>query len=165
MENDLAKQIFNGQFKFKLNQEVRHKGDSKNGMSSDMGLLVIERTLQEDQDDDGNVHYNRNYICRMIRFSGSGDLGRFKESELLNMTEFNEKSLKQETEREEMRADMYALQKEIFTSFAVKRNTRIYLKNADGTVDKTNVYVVTGFSRSDEGTFLSIRMEAGEGKT
>lgn len=38
MENVTAKQLFNEQFKFALNLEVRHKGDNKHGMSSDMGL-------------------------------------------------------------------------------------------------------------------------------
>lgn len=164
MENLAAKQLFNEQFKFALNLEVRHKGDNKHGMSSDMGLLILRRNLEENSDDDGNIHFTRNYICRMIRFSGSGDLAQFKESELMTISEYNERAVKEDQEREEMRNDMYATRQEIFKSFGVQRGTEVYLKNGES-IDKSNVYKVTGFSRSKEETILILRKEAGEGKT
>lgn len=164
MENVTAKQLFNEQFKFALNLEVRHKGDNKHGMSSDMGLLVLRRVLEENSDDDGNVHFTRNYICRMIRFSGSGDLAQFKESELMTIEEYNRRAVEEEQQREDMRNDMYATKQEVFNSFGVKRGTEVYLKNGD-TVDKENIYKVTGFSMNKEETILILRKEAGEGKT
>jgi|JI10StandDraft_1071094.scaffolds.fasta_scaffold21316_13 hypothetical protein len=164
MENVKAKDLFNTQFKFSLNEEVRHKGDNKHGMSSDMGLLILRRILEENSDDDNNVHFTRNYICRMIRFSGSGDLAQFKESELLTVKEYNERAVKDEQEREYMRNDIYNVTKEIFDSFGVKRSTEIYLKNGE-IIDKENVYKVTGFKQDGDGTMLIARMVAGEGKT
>ena len=167
-ENVKAQELFNEQFKFNLNQEVRHKGDNKNAMSSDMGLLVLRRSLEENSDDDGNVHYTRNYICRMIRFSGSGDLAQFKESELLTMEEYNKMTIKAEQEREDMRNEMYATKQEIFKSFGVNRGTEVYIKRIEGekaVVDKSSIYKVTGFSRSKDETLLHLRKEAGEGRT
>ncbi len=164
MENTEAKQLFNQQFKFALNLEVRHKGDNKHGMSSDMGLLVLRRVLDENSDDDGNVHFTRNYICRMIRFSGSGDLAQFKESELMTIEEYNKRAVEEEQQREDMRNDMHTTKQEVFNSFGVQRGTEVYLKKGD-VLDKGNIYKVTGFFRSKEETVLLLRKEAGEGKT
>lgn len=162
--NVKAQELFNEQFKFKLNQEVRHKGDNKNGNSSDMGLLILQRHLEEECDDDGNSHFVRNYVCRMIRFSGSGDLAKFKESELMTITDYNIRAIKDEQEREEMRNEMYNSQKEIFDSFGVKRGTEVYLKNGDN-VDKENIYKVSGYSTDKNETLLHLRKALGEGKT
>ncbi len=133
-------------------------------MSSDMGLLVLQRFLIENADDDGNSHFTRNYNCRMIKFSGSGDVANFKESELMTMHDYNQRSVELQQEREEMRNNMYTITKEIFDSFGVKRNTQVYLKNGD-VVDKANIYKVTGYARNSQETILLLRQEAGEGKT
>lgn len=166
MENTKAKELFDSQFKFKINDDVRHKGDSKgDSFSSDLGLLVLSRTLEEAADDDGNCHYLRIYVCRMIKFSGSGDLARFKESELMTMEEYNRKKIYDEQQREDMRNQMYASKKAIFASFGVQKGTEVYLK-INEIVDKTKVYAVSGYSTGkDDGTYLILRMEAGEGKT
>lgn len=145
MENTKAKELFDSQFKFMINQEVRHKGDTKNGHSSDMGLLVLSRFLAEDVDDDGNTHFHKHYQCRMIRFSGSGDTQNFIEKELLSMKEYNEKMIDQEDERNWMRQQMKDTGESIFALFGVKRYTEVYLKK-DGVVDKTATYKVTGWS-------------------
>lgn len=156
--------LFNKQFKFSINQELRHKGDSKGSFQSDMGLLVLERHLIEECDDDGNVQFTRNYVCRMIRFSGSGDIARFKESELMSIYDFNKKVVQEEQEREDMRNEAYAVKQEVFKSFGVNRGTEVYLKNGD-VVDTASIYKVTGFSRSNDETLLILRKEAGEGRT
>lgn len=162
MEN--LKEIFAQQFKFNLNQEVRHKGDNKHGMHSDMGLLVLRRTLEEHSDDDGNTHFTRNYICRMIRFSGSGDLAQFKESELLSIEDYNKKVVKEQAEREEMQHHMYQIKKEIYKSFGVEKDTEVYLiKN--GGVDISKTYRVSGYQQDQQGTVLHLREVGGEGST
>jgi hypothetical protein len=120
-----------------------------------MGLLVLRRTLEENADDDGNTHFTRNYICRMIRFSGSGDLAQFKESELMDMNEYTKRGVELEREREEMRNEMYATEQEIYTSFGVKRGTQVYIKDHTGEFDKENIYKVSGYSTSKEETLLS----------
>lgn len=155
-------QLFNSKFKFRLNQEVRHRGDSKHGFSNDMGLLILRRQLEEASDDDGNVHYTRNYVCRMIKFSGSGDMALFRENELMSIQEYNQKAVEDEVERDEMRREMHAVKDEIFKSFGVARGMEVYLKKG-GEVDKTIVYKVSGFERDEKGTRLSLRREAGEG--
>lgn len=162
--NVKAQELFNEQFKFKINQEVRHKGDNKNGGHSDMGLLVLKRLLEEECDDDGNSHFVRNYVCRMIRFSGSGDLARFKESELMTITDYNIRAIEDEREREEMRNQMYNTEKEVFDSFGVKRGTEVHLANGNN-VDKENIYKVSGFSTDKYETLLHLRKVIGEGKT
>ena len=165
MENTKAKELFETQFKFKLGEPVRHKGDNKHGMSADMGLLILSRQLEECADDDGNSHYNRIYFCRLIKFSGSGSIASFKESELITVEEYNKQAVQEEERRDDMRNQMYSTKKAIFASFGVQRGTEVYLK-IDGIADKTKVYAVSGYSTGpEEGTLLSLRMEAGEGKT
>lgn len=154
--------LFNDLFKFELNQEVRHKGDSKNGYSADMGLLVLERELHEYKDDYNNTSFTNQYICRMIRFSGSGDLARFKESELMTMAEFEQRAVEQEQFRNEARERMHLSKKAIYNSFGVKNGSSVYLIK-DGKTDTTNVYTVSGFSASSEGTFLKLTWESGTG--
>lgn len=174
MENTTAKQLFNEQFKFNINQEVRHRGDSKKDfLTNDLGLLILQRVLIETADDDGNVHYTRQYICRMIRFSGSGDIAQFKESELMSIQEFTEKSIKDEQEREDMRNTANELKDEIFCSFGVVRNTSVRLteltkpdpssQDQQPKLKDSREYKVKGFVRSQEGTFLVLRTVAGEG--
>jgi hypothetical protein len=164
MENTELQKIFDTQFQFPINQEVRHRGDNKSGMSSDMGLFILRRTLEENSDDYGNIHYTKNYICRMIRFSGSGDLAQFKESELMSIEDFNKRAVQEEQQREDMRNDMYTETQNIFKSFGVRRSTEVYLKNGDS-VDKSNIYKVSGFSTNKECTLLHLRRALGEGKT
>jgi hypothetical protein len=164
MKNTKAIELFNEQFKFKLTESVRHKGDSKNHMSADMGLLITSRRLEEQADDDGNVNFTRIYICRMIRFGGSGDMAAFKESELMTIDEYNKLSVEEEQRREEMRNQMYATTKEIFDSFGVKRGSSVYLKNGD-IIDKSLIFKVTGYSQNSKETLLHLRIEAGEGRT
>ena len=159
-----AKQLFNDHFKFSLGEEARHKGDGKNGYNSDMGLLIIQRKLLETQDDDGGSHFTREYVCRMIRFGGSGDLALFRETELLSMTEYNKKVVEQEEERQDMRNHQQEVKKAIFSSFGVERGTEVHLKK-EGVVDTTKIYKVSGFETSEkEGTKLRLRIEAGEGR-
>lgn len=151
MENKEVAKLFADSFKFAINQDVRHKGDNKHGHSNDLGLLVLKRQIEETEDDNGNVYYKRQYVCRMIRFSGSGDLALFKEAELMSVSEYNERVIKEEEEREEMRNNAHFTNKAIFGFFGVHRDTHVYLKSPDGTVDKTEEYRVTGFSSTKEG--------------
>lgn len=173
MENKTAMQLFNEQFKFSLNQEVRHKGDSKIGLGNgnDMGLLVLVRELEESSDDDGNVHYSRYYICRMIRYSGSGDIAKFKESELMSIQEYTLKQIQDAQQHEDILNNTKMMTQEIFDSFGVRRFTKVTLKHD---ADKykhmqippepdTHPYTVTGFLRNEEGTFLRLRRIAGAG--
>lgn len=164
MTNTSAKELFESQFKFNLNQELRHKGDNKHGMSSDMGLLVLRRSIEENADDDGNVNYTRYYVCRMIRFSGSGDLAQFKESELLSISDYNRKVSEEEEERNQMRNEMHWVKSEVMASFGVSMETEVYLK-VDGQADKTRTYKVSGYRQDATGTFLKLRLVAGQGRT
>ncbi len=155
-------ELFNKLFKFEINQEVRHRGDSKSGYAADMGLLVLERDLHEHKDDDGNTSFSRQYICRMIRFSGSGDLARFKESELMSIDEFNERAVEQEEFRNEARERMHRSKKAIYNSFGVKNGTSVYLVK-DGQADSSNIYCVSGFKSDSEGIVLKLTWESGAG--
>jgi hypothetical protein len=155
-----TEELFNALFKFDVNQEIRHKGDSKSHVA-DMGLLILSRQLLESADDEGNKIYERSYLCRMVRFSGSGDVGRFKESELLTIEEYDKESLEKEHKRNQMREDLRQTEKDIFSLFKVSRGDAIQLKK-EGEVDKSATYRVNGFRRSkEEGSFITLRKVAG----
>jgi len=158
------KEIFDQSFKFKVNDSVRHKGDNKNGLHSDMGLLILKRIMEESKDDDDGVHFNRIYHCRMIRYSNSGDIQAFKESELLSISEYNDVVLREEEDRERKRAIMYETKNEIFKSFGVERGSEVLLIK-DGEVDESIIYKVTGYKADKNGTELHLRIEAGEGRS
>lgn len=155
------KELFDSKFKFKINQELRHKGDSKHSFSADMGLLVLERHIEEVQDDDGNRIFRRCYICRLIRFSGSGDLARFAEQELIDLEEHNKKSAERESMMEETRRSFKLLKDKVFKNLGIKRGAKIYLKK-DGKLDKTSVYTVDGCS--SKGDIFKVNVSNDEGK-
>lgn len=140
-----VKQIFNELFKFKNNQPLRHKGDNKSSHSTDMGLLAIHRLIVEDVDEDGNQKFEKLYHCRVVRFSGSGEVMQFKERELLSMEEYHQEQLKEEQERNEMRERMKRTEAEIYKAYGVSKNSVVKLKS-----DKENEYNVCGFKSTKE---------------
>lgn len=161
-QNKAAGELFNAQFKFAVNQEVRHKADKKNSFgNSDMGMLIMERILRESVDDNGSTFYTRHYVCRCIKFGDSGDLIWFKESELLDMDTYRAKAAEEEEKREEASAAIRRLKSRVFESFGVKRDTKIVLVNDP---DQTNIYEVSGWHSSGEGTVLTASLIAGQGK-
>lgn len=93
MKTNQIDATFNTIFKYKINDEVMHRGDTKS-YTADMGLLVLNRVLIESEDDESNKIYERFYHCRMIRFSGSGDIAKFSEKELMSIGEYEEKKRK-----------------------------------------------------------------------
>lgn len=110
-----TKGLFDQSFKFKNNESVRHKGDTKGNYSStDLGLLIVNRFLVEDIDDEGNPTYERSYHCRIIQFSQSGNIQHFKERELMSLEEYRENQLKEEQERHDMRERGNKLHQEVF---------------------------------------------------
>lgn len=151
-------QIFDEQFKYKQNQELRHKADNKGERfsSSDLGLLVVARYLKEELDADGKPTYERLYLCRMVKFSGSGDQAFFNERELLDMHEYNKFIIHQERERQQMRDDVGQTTKEVFEAFGVQRNTEVHLI-INKVVDKSVTYKVTGFKGEGGKYELSLR--------
>jgi hypothetical protein len=164
MEKENLNQLFEQQFKFKLNESVKHRGDKTEGFSSDMGLLVLNRALVEEADDYGNINYSKQYACRMIRFSGSGQISFFNEKELYALDEYTEQSVKDKIRRDEIHHEMNESKNEVYKSFGVKMGTKVYLTK-DGAADKSKVYVVAGFRQDKNGTILNLRDEAGEGAT
>ncbi len=156
MEN--LKSIFEDLFKFKYNESVKHKGDNKGNMSSDMGLLILHRELVEVVNDE-NIHtYEKHYYCRVIRFSGSGDIMRFKENELMSIREYDEEQIKNEFERNAMRDEMRKIQQEVYKAFGVDKNSILKLK-----AEPEKEYSVTGFqSNKDTNKYeLLIRQNGG----
>jgi len=157
MEN--TEKLFNELFKFETNQEVRHRGDTKGGIA-DMGLLILNRQISESIDDDGNKIYERLYICRMVRYSGSGEVNKFYERELMTTEEYNRLSANQEAERNQMRTEIRQIQEEVYKAFGVDQFSEMHLiKN--GKIDKDSIYKPSGFSLGEKGTKLKIRKVAG----
>jgi hypothetical protein len=138
-------EVFNRLFKFQVGQQLRHKGDTKD-YSADMGLLVTARVLVEQKDDDNSVTFRREYHCRMIRFSGSGEIAAFREHELMTVEEYTQQKVQDEAERNRMRNEVKQTEKEIHEAFGVDFSTRVYLKDANGNVDKSSVFRYSGFS-------------------
>lgn len=137
-------ELFDKLFKFTIGQQLRHKGDTKD-YTADMGLLVIARVLIQSQDEPDSLKFERVYHCRMLRFSGSGDINSFKEHELINIEEYTKQKVKDEAERKRMRDEVRVLQTEVEQAFGVNENQRVYLKGEDGAPDKSRTYRVTGF--------------------
>lgn len=139
-------QLFNDKFKFQLSQQLRHKGDSKGRhFDADCGLLVLARVVEESiQSGTLEPIYELTYHCRSIQFSGSNQIHKFYEHELMSMEEFNEQRIRDENWREEMKADMRRAEKEIMELFEVTKDDYLYLKK-DGVVDKSKKYRVTGW--------------------
>ena len=155
-----TEQLFDELFKYQGNQELRHKGDTK-GSIADMGLFVLSRYLVETTDDDGKKLYERSYMCRMVKFSGSGETAHFREKELMTVDEYNQRSTEEETKRNRRREEARQIQDEIYKAFGVDERTELYLKK-DGKVDKSVIYKVSGFIRSKkDGTELHLRKVAG----
>jgi len=147
--------LFDQLFKFKTGQDVRHKGDSKSH-SADLGLLILHRLIYESVDDNGDHKYERYYVCRMIRFSGSGETAQFRETELLSIQEYEMEVLHREDDRNHMRAEMRSAQNEIHALFKVTSGTLLYLKNELGEVDKLKKYRVSGWSKGDGRPTISV---------
>lgn len=156
---DLEK-LFKDLFKFEVHQDVRHKGDTKSHMA-DMGLLVLERRIIETEDDDGNKIYNRQYVCRMTRFSGSGDLAAFKESELMSIEEYNVLSIKRENQRNEQRDKLRQMEKEIYTYFGVAKGVEVRLKGVEG-IDEKVILKPCGFEKTEGKAKIRLRIIEGQ---
>lgn len=160
------KELFDEYFKFKINDTVRHKADGKNndwGTTTEMGLLILARTIEEEIDDSNNAVYSKHYHCRMIKFAGSGSIASFKEQELMSTEEFMRKQIEDKEWSNNVREEMKQTEQEIFKSFNVKRGTQIYLIK-DGITDKENPYRISGYFSNAEKTVLSARAVLGEGK-
>lgn len=136
--------MFSETFKFSINEEVRHRGDTK-AYTADMGLLVLQRVITQSEDDSENNTYERFYHCRMIRFSGSGDIARFSEKELMSIKEYEEKKMKDDFERDSMRQDAKRVEKEVMELFGVTKEDYLYLKDVSGQIDKSKKFRMTGF--------------------
>jgi len=145
MEQTKVSELFDEQFKYQINQDLRHRGDKK-GYAADMGLLVLHRLMYESTDDDGNKLYERAYICRLVKFSGSGETAQFREKELITTEEYERQSLQQEIDRNAMRNDARATQKEVYAAFGVSDGDFLRLKDSEGKIIEDKKYRVTGFS-------------------
>jgi hypothetical protein len=137
-------ELFDSTFKYQVGQQLRHRGDTKD-YSTDMGLLVLSRIMIESKDDDNSVTYRREYHCRVVRFSGSGDVMAFKEHELMTIEEYTTQNVKDEADRNRMRNEVKQVEKEVFEVFGVTPESKLFLKDASGNVDKSAVYRPTGF--------------------
>lgn len=163
------KEVFNQQFKFKMNERVRHKGDTHK-YDADMGLLIIQRELVEQLNSDGESIFERYYVCRMIRWSGSGDLGRFKETEIMNVDDYNELKHKEDSERDDMRRQGRMIEKEIMEIFGVSKEDYLH-EVVDGKPDTNKKFRITGFKTDDKGiavyateSLFTAQSRTGEGK-
>jgi len=132
MKNQNLTEFFDGKFKFQINQSLRHKGDSKESYSADMGLLVLERHIIESEDDDGNRLYERAYVCRTIQFSGSGQLMRFSEKELMTVEEHEIERENVKAQSQKMRNEVRQMQKEVYEAFGISEESVIYLNDSEG---------------------------------
>lgn len=145
---------FTSAFKYDLNQELRHRGDGGKH-SADMGVWVHSRCIVQEMADT-EVVFKRLYQCRLIKFSGSGEMATFNENELMTVTEWNEKHMEEENEREAMRQEMNQITKMIFKEFNVERFEEIRIA---GEGDK--IFKVSGF-KGEKGKYqLIVREQSG----
>jgi hypothetical protein len=147
-------EIFNLQFKFKINDSVRHRGDNHK-RDSDMGLLVLERHLIESLDAEDKVTYERSYVCRMIRWSGSGDLARFNERELISVADHDAQKIKEDVEHDSMRRSAKMVEREIMEYFGISKEDYLY-EIVNGVPDDTKKFRMSGFSQDESGIKLFV---------
>ncbi|MDB5240914.1 MAG: hypothetical protein JWP57_1539 [Spirosoma sp.] len=150
MTNQSIESVFDTLFKFSVGQELRHKGDSKDRIA-DMGLLVLKRVMFENQDDDGNRGFERAYHCRLVKYSGSGEIGQFSERELLTVDEYDQEVADREQKQTERREKMRVLQEDIYKAFGVTKHSRITLKS-----DPETQYRVSGWGTGKDGSRLHL---------
>lgn len=150
-----TKELFDSQFKFQVNQSVKHRGDTKEKHVSDLGLLILNRVIIEELDDDGESRFNRMYQCRVLRFSGSGDVISFKESELMSEEEYVRMGVELDIQRQGIREEMNATRDRVFKHFGVARKSVVKLKGDD------NTWQVCGFHAEGGKYSLSLRLEEG----
>lgn len=142
-------EIFDRQFKFQCGQTLRHKGDKKEYGSNDVGILVLARNLSQEINENSLI-FERTYHCRMIAFSGSGQIINFREHELQTIEEWQLNSVSQEVERNLMRNDMNRLEDDILKQFDLSKHDRFYLKDSTGQVDKAKEFRMNGFKSNKE---------------
>jgi hypothetical protein len=123
--------VFQSVFRFGIDAQVRHKADTKDkhGISADMGMLVIKRFIVEAMTGDGDITYEKMYQCRLIKYSGSGDVVTFNEHELMSIQEWMEESVKQENEFKEIREIQRDVEKLVYGKFNVQKGEEFKLKN------------------------------------
>lgn len=150
--------LFDTQFKFSVGQTLRHKGDKKEYGSNDMGLMVLCRSIHQEMNGDG-FNFERTYHCRIIAFSGSGGTAQFKENELQTIEDWQLNAVHQDVERNLMRSDIERVEKDILAQFGLTKPDRFYLKEPDGSIDKSKEYRMNGFkANKDTGKYeISVR--------
>lgn len=155
MKTEIAK-MFNENFKYEVNQQLRHRGDSK-GYSADMGLLVLHRLMYESCDDDGNKTYARYYVCRLVKFSGSGETAQFQEKELMTIEDYERQRMKDEADRNRMRNEVRQIQKEVYSAFGVSEEDYLKLKDENGKLIEDKKFRLSGFSLADNVPKITVR--------
>ena len=122
-------ELFNKVFRFKVGDSVRHKADTKD-WSADMGLLVTARYLVEESGDGENeIIFKRLYECRMIKLSGSGERGTFREHELMTLDEYAVFQTQQRERTQEVMNESKQTQKEVYAAFGVTKDTHVRVKS------------------------------------
>ena len=151
-------EIFDQQFKFQVGQTLRHKGDKKEYGANDVGVFVLALVMQQELHDNSLI-FERSYHCRIIAFSGSGQIFNFKEHELQTIQEWQQSAVNQEVERNMLRSDCTQLEGDILNQFGLSKQDRFYLKNSDGEVDNTKEFRMNGFrSNKETGNYeISVR--------
>jgi hypothetical protein len=149
------KGVFDNHFKFAISSEVRHKGDKKEYGTHDMGLFIVGRFIEERLDDSEGTVYKKIYHCRMIRFSGSGDIAAFAETELQSVEDWRKDAVKEEVERNMMRDDILRLETDILKEFGIKKSDRFKIVD----MEETKEFRMNGFkTNKDTGKYeISVR--------
>lgn len=145
---ELIEKVFNENFKYEVNQQLRHRGDTK-GYSADMGLLVLHRLMYESCDDDGNKTYARYYVCRLVKFSGSGETAQFQEKELMTIEDYQRQSLEDEADRNRMRNEVRQTQQEIYSAFGISEEDYLRLNDENGKLIEDKKFRLSGFSLAE----------------
>jgi len=151
-------EFFDSQFRYKIEQEVRHKADTKSEFSADMGLLVLHRYIVEEKERDGSSSFKYRYLCRMIKFSGSGGTGEFTEGELMSVDEYEQARIERQERHHNMRERMKELQKEIYDSFEVEKGAMYYLREEGRReFNKTKKYKLVGWTKEKNSVCVKFR--------
>lgn len=161
--------LFDQFFKHRIEDSVYHKSDTRSELGADLGLLIVAREMKQIKTDTmcqetGNLissfSYDKIYICRMIRYGGSGEIGAFRELELMSQEDYDIMVAIRTDEKNKAREEVRRRSNEIFAHFGVRRGEFVYLRKGlkpEAEVQNNVKYVVVGFQVEADVYKLKVR--------
>lgn len=120
--------VFKNFFRYEIGDDVYSLSDTKSVLGRDMGLVILNRMIDEGKDISGNLVYEACYVCRMAASSGSGQLIKFREDELISPDGFEIRETERRTLLEERNILRRAQDEEALLKLGLKLKDKVETK-------------------------------------